>query len=633
MAADRGEPVTLALVDAPGAAGGARRGRAAVAEPERVSEALARAVVASTARAERPGQRTAVRPRYLLSLVPAVFIGMAVSLLGPFEYDLSLLLRIEGADAVRVTPRYQAALLELAAAAFSPDRAHGTVGAAWSAEVEGDQFLRLRLRAAQRGDGVRRLTSFGGAFVERATLLRNATLTSPSPAERFLETLAAELRARLQDARDRFESTLALSANAPEPDQQQLLLERWQLLRSGYVNARTVLTDSAAELERLEQQDVPTHGVVLASERREALAGDLALQQDLRELAVHLTELKLQLLNVWQESAAPLERLVAAAEALRELLGGEAASAADAASAPTPSAGPDRHDRPGDATPFATLAAGFGSAAIAFAERWNQEFMPLRSVDIDPLAAEWIESHERARLVLNDFLFNAGKRLAAMRARVRAMEGNADPAALVRQSGLVRAFEALQGAHHRFEFAAGELDARTNRPLDVALRGAAGLRRRTQERISAIDERLSRSALERARRRYETELTRLRGDVQSARSQADRIIDDLVSLQEELNLNSRLAAELLQTALRAEHADRDVSQTRRDVERLEGHISVLAAERRATYGDTGVRVVGTTVSDWPVDLPARARRLAGTVPIVLLTLCAGQWYLHRRRVG
>jgi hypothetical protein len=233
---------------------------------------------------------------------------------------------------------------------------------------------------------------------------------------------------------------------------------------------------------------------------------------------------------------------------------------------------------------------------------------------------------------LNDFLFHSAKRLAALRTLVQeTANGSIDNARYyVLQSDLTRGFQAVQTAHHRFEFAAGELEASDNFRLDAASRSARGLRRRSQKRIRLIDERLQADAAGRARQQRELELAETRRFMQDVRERVDKTVEELVSLQEELNLNTTQREEFLRAILQRDLIKSQSEQTKRDLLGIQEQVRQLTAKRTAGAEANRLELVSCEVIDGPINLQERCRTGGIGAVLTFLALALGQWWITRR---
>jgi hypothetical protein len=257
----------------------------------------------------------------------------------------------------------------------------------------------------------------------------------------------------------------------------------------------------------------------------------------------------------------------------------------------------------------------------------------LRKLEVDPYSSEVLDVYERSRRRLNDFLFDAAKRLATMRSHVRAIaEGTSDNARhYVSRSNLVRAFQTMQAAHHRFEFAAGTIETPDNFRLDAALKSTRGLRRRSKDRIRAIDEALQARAAERTRKRRIEELTEAERLVEQVRTATDRTVDELIALQEELNLGAEQSEAFLRAVLKAEIATARLKLTQEDLALATERLGELAAERVSTAQAAEIKFVSAGVVGGPVNLGQRLGTGALAAVLTFAVVLLAQWWITRNK--
>jgi len=269
----------------------------------------------------------------------------------------------------------------------------------------------------------------------------------------------------------------------------------------------------------------PEHVLVLGDARTIALAADIDLQQDLKELSVNLTELKLYMLEVWQDTSGLLEKLQTICEETCTTVS------------------PDNNN---GAEESATVILGnldratklYKDRLETFSTTWTAEYTAIGRLAVDPFSAELLERHERLRAMLSEFLYHEGKQLSAMRASLQDMtRGDGDGARYhVLHSNLSRAFQRLQLAHHRFEFKAGTIDIAQNFHMDAALQASRGLRRRSQIRIRLIDGRLQEEARHRATKQRVLELADSESRLNKTHRYAKDTVLEMFGMQADLNL-------------------------------------------------------------------------------------------------
>ena len=554
----------------------------------------------------------------LLTAVAALLVGAVVTWLLPVQYLCGATLRLKTRDASVDLAALGQGLLTFAwrqpaeaLAGHDPERQ-------WFVDHPEEAALRLCLKTADRKAGLDRVRTVAEGYLAKLTAERRKARDTPTESEHLLSEYVGELQARLDEAQSRLEDSRELLPPTDPQPRRDSLLSQWETLRVRFSAVREELNRASAELQRLQAAPEPTHGIVDREVRRAALMAHLGLQQDLRELEVNLVELKRHVLTVGQKSAVPLQLLVAAIDSLGETLAAE--RAADPAAT-------QRIDQ------LSTEAKSYREVLFPFVESWKREFVILAGLTPDPLSSELLDAQERARTHLNDFLFAAGKHLTAMRSALAAIGEDAGDLARyhVLQSNLMRAFRVLQSTHHRFEFAAGMIDARDNFQIDAALRSSRGLHRRSQHRIRLIDERLQRRAAEQARRRRLEEIGAARRTVARVRSMTDAAVLDLITLQEELNVTAGQALEFLRIDHAARLAEGRATLTRTDLEKTRDRLADLAARRMSAAREVDLKLIDCRVIGRSADLPERLR-LGGLAALVTFLIVGfGQWLISRRQ--
>lgn len=554
-------------------------------------------------------------------LLLAALAGTLPAFLAPSEHATRATLRIQGPQAAMRAEVYRRSLLDFAWRHLDgmPEL---KAAIRWSVDTPHPDYLALQVSSADGRRGLEVARDIARGFVEDIRKESDALRTTQSETEILLTSYAGQLQQRMESAEAQVAARVRERDGRTPAADYESLTARWTSARADFEGVREQLLAAAAALSQLQASGEPAHGLVPADDRLKALAADLTLQQDLKELHVKLTELKLHLLSAWKESTVPLEALNTETKALLAAIGRTGNEANDPSQ---PNA-----DRPVD--DFTAVAQQLFGNVTELTVAWQREFATLRQMEADPMAGEIIDMHERVRLLLNKFLFDSGQQLTKLRAQIRESDliGGDDARHHVRQSELLQAFHAVQSAHHRFESVAAALETRSNFQIDSALRSATGLRRRSQQQIRGIDERLERKAMELARQEYREALVRAGVQVDDLRSRADKLVTELVSLQESLNIQAGLSAEFLRESLTAEHAEREAGLARSDLEILRQHQRTLEEKRRATFGDTVLSLVDIgPVSDWTHAWRRLRVGLAGAL-IAVLAVLVGQWLVQRQ---
>jgi hypothetical protein len=544
--------------------------------------------------------------------------GLAVVFAEPFQYCGSANFRILGVPTPAQIEFHRSELLNHA---WQTERNDRGIAAAerWAVEFPEPSELRLLCRSTTRGaSAVARITRVGEAYIARTEALREELRKRPTQQELALSIHASELQARYSTLEARLEAARRLSSVDPQL-RRATLLESWNSLSTRFNSARQEFLQAASEIARLKAEPAPTHGIVPTEERREALEADVMLQQDLRELLVRLSEVKLHLLNVWRESSGKLDQL---ATAVDQLVGEDAR--ADHLKAAT-----DLQRTVGK-----LLAEGdqYEDLLKAFAGSWTSEFNAVRQADVDPLSSGLLDAHERTRKLANDFLYRAGKHLAAMRTLIQAVtEQSSDHARhYVLQSNLVRAFQAIQTAHHRLEFASGPLDTPENFRLDSALRSARGLHRRSQQRINLIDQRLQAKAVRLARERRNREIADGERRLENIRETIDQTVEELIAVQKELNRNAERLTAFLQNAHEQDVLRARLEVTESDLADTRERLRELATKRLNEHQEIGLELVSVEMQPRPANLLTRCRTGGIAALLALLALVILQWHNTRR---
>jgi hypothetical protein len=558
-------------------------------------------------------------PSFLFAVAAAAAIGVALTFAGPFEYRCTATLRIGGEASAERCAAYRKELLDYLWERVGTLVDTGVAPRRWLVDSPAAGLLRICVNTSDRKAGVSYARSIADGYCNKMQALSARTRTTPTEAEGILAEYLTELQTRLSDAQSQVDAAIETLPQTDPSEHRDTLVSRWKTLRSNFAVARQQLAEVSAGLDRVRSEPEPTHGMVTREERASEMAADEALQQDLRELAVNLTELKAHLLGVWRQTGDPLGQLTSA---VGELI--DTTTQVDG--------GGPRFGKVSEIEALAASAQEFRAALTAFAEAWNSEFAALAQLEVDPLSGEGLDIHQHLRRRLNDYLFGVAKRLAAMRLQVQAIGADSSDTARhhVFLSNLMRAFQTVQAAHHRFEFAAGSIETPDNFRIDAALTSARGLRRRSQDRIHVIEERLQERAAERTRKRRLEDLTNAEQFIAMVRTATDKTVDDMVALQEELNLGAAQSEAFLRAVLRAEVATSRLELVRNDLGKTEDRLRELSA-RRTSAADAGdIEVVSYETSGRPVNLNERLRIGGIGAVLALVTVLFGQWWIARR---
>lgn len=551
--------------------------------------------------------RSASPSNLVVPIVGAWVVGMLLAVATPAEHDCAAMFKMVQASVAPRDLELRAALASYASSLGTPhadaDPGAPGVNPHWWVNAPAEGFLQLGVTTTDRRRGVEEASAAAYGFLSVLRERADEARQTPSDAEHEVSQLVAALRQRAGEAQAQVE---AATGSLPPSDpriNRDALLERWRALRSDFTTAREQLAEAAAGVDRLQTELVlslegsePARGIVGGEDRRRALESDPALQQDLRELGVRLSELKLHLLNVWQQSAGRLEQLRSATDDLLRT-----ASQSDTARLP-----PNVRAAVEGVVSETEL---YRQTLGAFVDAWTGEFTTLQRLEVDPQSGELLDGYQRARSLLSDFLFAASQRLAALRSHVNTLgEQPSDNARHhVLQSNLTRAFQAAQSAHHRFEFAAGAIDTPDNFRLDAALRSARGLRRRTVEEMQRLEQRLQADAIEKAKQQRAQALAEAEHAVERTRATSEQTIEQLFAVQDGLIQAVGLSEGFLHAVLQAELAANRLQTAQADLARTEERLRELAASRQAAAADIGIELVSCGVVQSNLKLAQRFR--------------------------
>ncbi len=570
--------------------------------------------------ASQPGARRAParrRPSFVLSACVGLVVGAATALFNRLEYNCVATFLVNGvSDAASLAAHAQTLAAFVERGPSSETNPVAAPNRCQVATMDPDRIY-LRLTTARSEAGVERVRALSEAFLAAFEARRAQARVTPGETEQVLAEWANRFRERVSITEEELRTGQAGLADRDPRGQRDLLLAKWKSKRTAFDDLKRRWTESAAARDRLEKEAEPTHSVVAADRRREVIQADAALQQDLRELHLKLSEVKLHLLNVWQNSAAPLDQLRRATGRLSDTLK-ESGNAGTEVSVPVES--------------LTREAAKYEESLTTFAEAWNREFAGLRSHEVDPLAGDVLEGFARSRKLVNEWLFVAAGHLTELRRHEAAVSGASSAQAryFVFQSNLARAFQVLQGAHHRFEFAAGTIEPRQSFRLDSALESAGGLRRRTQQRIRAVDERLQAEALVEAKELRVRQLAETRGEGERLRAEWTQIASDMAELQSELNQHAGWAEQFVVEKSHLEAARNRRERTAEDLQTTENQLRELAQRRTAANDSARWELISCEVAGSPTNLARYLQTVGVATLLAALSVHLGQWRMLRR---
>lgn len=553
-----------------------------------------------------------------MSGIIAAVVGIMLAIATPLEHHFVASYRVESSPSTAHDTEIQSALADYALGLG------GNPGTApsihrWWIDAPTVGVLRLGLTTTEWRSGVEATRAAAQRFLTVLQERRDEIRRTPSEAERVYSEIVSQLQERVTAAQAQVDAaTASLPSTDPRIDR-DALIQRWRGLRTDFTTTQTRLAEAAAGFDRLRSDAEPSHGIVRVDDRRRALESDPVLQQDLRELEVKLSELKLHLLNVWQQTAGRLEQLHSAMDDLSRT----------ASDSDTGRLAQNIHAA---VQSMMSESDAYRQTLIVFTEVWTSEFTALQRMDVDPAGGELLDCYQRVRMLLSDFLFTAAQKLTALRSHLGVLGEQASDNARhhVLQSNLTRAFQAAQTAHHRFEIAAGGIDTPDNFRLDAALRSARGLRRRALEQIQIIEQRLQAEAIEKAKRQQAQALIEAEQVIERTRTTSEQTIEQLFTVQDGLIHAVGLTEDFLHAVLQAEIAAVRLQTALEDFSRAALWLRELSTQRETARADVGIKLItcGAIGSDL---VTARRLRLGGIgFGVTLVTVLFGQWWVMRR---
>jgi hypothetical protein len=594
------------------AAGGPSAPPSTEAHRHAIDAAALQALSSLARKGEDPMGRPPARvrgPNLLITFGAAVLVGAALFFAQPLRYEHQLQWHVL-AEAPAARAEYRTALLSYAWENVS------SLGP-WAVHTPSEQVLQLRvsLRASAPMPALDTLRDGFLASLEQTQHQRRQRVT---PAESLLTDYLGDLHQRLDDAQTRVEAAInQLPSSDPRPER-DALRDSWREMQTEFQTRRESLIAASSKYSRLRASAPPSDGIVSSDERREALQANTALQQDLQELTLALQAVQLQLQTVEKNAAGHLQQLQQVTQTLRDACAQDYAWLRN-------------RDLVQTVELYRKHALAYADRLDAFTSQWTAEFEVVERAAADPMQSSLLSAHQRIRQLVGDFLFESSKELASLREALDQLaSGPGDDARdHVLHSDLRRAAQFVQAAHHRFEFAAGEVEASNNFRLDTALRTARGLQRRTQAAINAADEQLRTQAVQRARERHAAALAEAKQTLDTERGAADRAIERIVALQEQLNLSSVLSEDYLQAMLQAELATARVRAVEETLGDAQDQLQTLEA-KRAEKMQLPVESLNYTVAERPTNLFARLR--IGGLGALLTLVCTwfGQRWVPRR---
>ncbi len=565
----------------------------------------------------RPLARSISRPGVgiFLTIIIGFCVGAGMLLATPLQYVNGSRFIITGLNPSNDLAYFRQALqtyswqFESSLSPAEPKRSR------WYVESPAATQLSLCCDGRKGSADVLQIEAASRAFVKEINEKIDLARVKPSEQEDWLSQQTAAIQSQLEQANGKVEKALAgLKSDDPVAMRDELMA-RWKDNRESFSKDRQAYLRADAQLKSLQQQPLATFGVVTPTLQDEAYQGNSALQQDLDELQVHLSELKLHLLNVWQKSMPMLDELVLAGGIFSTTL---SAANSSGSSLPLPA--------------LSDMANQYRSALDRFSSDWRADFATVRQRKTDSMSPQLPRLHESLRSRLGGFLFEAGKTLGSARRQVQAIaDSSADDARFhVMYSDLVRTFQQLQSLHHRFEFAAGNIETRRNYRLDISLRASRGLHRRSKQRMKKIDNTLASRALLHSRKQQEEDIETAKLAVATARMGIDDSIEALLVLQERLNINIGLSDNFLRASVTAELAGERASSAEEQLSNTLSQHDILKQQRIGVLPESKIEFIECGVIRGPTNLGARLQTagLAGLLTMVALGL--SRWRVTRK---
>ncbi len=564
-----------------------------------------------------PGFHSVSRPGVgvFLTIIIGFCVGAGMLLATPLQYVNGARFVITGLNPSADLDYYRQALQAYSWQFESSMTSDNPEHARWFVESPTATQLTLCCTGRKGSTAVQLIEAAARAFVKEINDEISLIREKPSEQEDWLGQQTATIQAQLAHANGQVEKALAgLKSDDPVALRDELMA-RWTVSRDTFAKDRQDYLRADARLKSLQQQPLPNFGVVTPKIQDEAYQANTALQQDLDEMRVHLSELKLHLLNVWQKSVPILDELVQAGESFSQTL--------------------SKANTYGSSLPLPALldmAIQYRSALDRFASDWRAEFIAIRQREIDAMSPQLPRLHESVRSRLGGYLFEAGKSLGSARRQVQAIaDSSADDARFhVMYSELVRTFQQLQSLHHRFEFAAGDIESRRNYRLDISLRASRGLHRRSKQRMKEIDDTLASRALVNSKKQHHEDIELAKLAVAAARDGIDESFEALLALQERLNINIGLSDNFLRASVTAELAGEQVSSAKQQLSQTQSQHQMLAQSRIGVLPKSRIECIECGVIRGPINLGPRLQTAGLAGLLTMLALGLSRWRLLRK---
>ena len=593
----------------------------ASASPNRADDLAALSAAGDHFVSANPSWESKPRPSIVIAILTALVAGAALTLAGRFEYRCGATLQVTGVSSFLRQTQYKKELLAYAWDDRTGDEVPRSEWDRWLVEMPRSDLLRLYPLTSSRDAGTERVRTVVEGFCQKKAKDAERARLTTGEAEEVLSEFLREFADRLDRAQREFDSIADLPGEDPFEHHAELR-NRWNEMRDKFTQARERMSRASTELARLRSDPELSRALIQAEDRRRAIEADNALQQDLRELVVNLSEIKHFTEKAWRQSIAPLDQLGVAAESLVEVA---APSVRRAASDTTKK----------QAQELVAATSHYRDAIKAFADAWHRQFAVIEKLDVDPFSATILEEFERIRSDLNGFLYDSGQDLASLRTRVRAL--GEDPSEDARHhvflSDLTRAFQTVPAIHHRFVFAARKIETANNFRLDAAVRAARGLWRRTRDRIGLIEKKLLQEATQLAKQEQIENVAAAEKLLEELQTEMDRVVDSMMSLQEDLNLNADRSEAFSRAVVRMEVAANRLKLLRADMGRTERRQRRLSADRVAAADAFTFQFLSSEPVNGPENLQERLKIGGLTAVLTFVAAMFGQWWITRKTLG
>jgi len=388
-----------------------------------------------------------------------------------------------------------------------------------------DNTIEARITLPTATAALETMTAIGDQFKARLTERTQAGRQDADEATRLLDEFIATAREDADQARSTVqEADRAIADASPFHTRETLRTEIANEVESVHL-LRTAKANVEARLTRIDTDPIPTEGWVSPAMKQEAYAARSDLDQDIKQLDFQLNLSRRLLEDVWQEASPRLDELIAASARLARIgLSDEARS----------TTGPERRT----VDDLLSRAGDYQRRLTAFAQEWTETFTGMRRHAVDPLAARVLATQSHLHDLLGDFLFNATKVIDDMRADVERLTQQTHGSAGYHElhSQVKTAYYRFESEHRQFELVASKVLCRNNFRLDAGIKSAAGLHRRTQQIIAAIEAELEEAAIATAIEERKKERKQVVAELEQIRTGLDAAIDKIIALQAEFLL-------------------------------------------------------------------------------------------------